>query len=107
METTISSSQSKTTTTTTTNSSAKSELSDFWKQVEFNRFGIISMLILVIGCVGGFAASFGTDGNIFMLALIAFPTIISLALILAVAPMRAIVYLCSIAVILDLFVLIF
>ncbi len=80
---------------------------EFWDKLEFSRYGIISMLVLITGCLGGIAAAFGTHGSALELALIAFPTIISLALILAVAPMRAIVYLCSIAVILDLIVLIF
>jgi len=102
MESTINSSQTK-----KTESVSKNQPSTFWKDAEFNRFGIISMLILIIGCVGGFAASFGAKGDVLKLALVAFPTIISLALILAVAPMKAIIYLCSVAVILDIIVLIF
>ena len=86
---------------------AKSNPSLFWEKVEFSRFGIISMLIIIIGCVGGFAASFGADGDILKLALIAFPTIISLAFVLAVAPMRVILYSSIIAIILDLIVLVF
>jgi hypothetical protein len=105
METTI---KSKKETTSTHNQSLKKETySLFWGNVEFNRFGIISMLILFIGCIGGFAASFGANGDILKLAMIAFPTIIALALILAVAPMKLIVYVCSIAIILDIIVLIF
>lgn len=80
---------------------------EFWSKLEPSRYGIISMLVLITGCLGGIAASFGAHDSTLELSLIAFPTIISLALILAVAPMRAIVYLCSIAVILDLIVLIF
>lgn len=79
----------------------------FWNKLEFSRYGIISMLVLITGCLGGIAAAFGAHGSSLELALIAFPTILSLALILAVAPMRAILYLCSIAVALDLIVLIF
>jgi hypothetical protein len=105
METTI---KSKNDTLSVHNQSSKKEnYSLFWGNVEFNRFGIISMLILFIGCIGGFAASFGAHGDVLKLAMIVFPTIIALALILAVAPMRLIIYLCSIAIILDLIVLIF
>ena len=105
METSI---KSKNERTSVQNQSSKKETySLFWGNVEFNRFGIISMLILFIGCIGGFAASFGAHGDIIKLAMIVFPTIIALALILAVAPMRLIIYLSTIAIILDLIVLIF
>jgi hypothetical protein len=105
METTI---KSKNERTSVNNQSANKETySLFWGNVEFNRFGIISMLILFLGCIGGFAASFGAHGDALKLAMIVFPTIIALALILAVAPMRLIIYLSSVAIILDAIVLIF
>ncbi|MEO6303044.1 MAG: hypothetical protein ABIP51_07710 [Bacteroidia bacterium] len=105
METTINSTQTKKTVKTETLS--KNPNSSFWNNVEFNRFGIISMVILIIGCLGGFAASFGANGDTLKLALVAFPTIIALALILAVAPMKAIIYLSTVALILDIIVLVF
>lgn len=79
----------------------------FWEILEFNRFGIISMLVVILGCVGGMAASFGAGDDALKLAIIAYPTIISLSLILAGAKMRAIIYVSVIAVILDLIVLVF
>jgi hypothetical protein len=79
----------------------------FWERLEFSRFGIIALLVIVLGCVGGIAASFGATASVIGLALIAFPTIIALAFILAVAPMRIIVYASAIAIVLDLLVLIF
>ena len=79
----------------------------FWKKVEFNRFAIIPMLLVIIGCVGGFAAAFGAGADTFRLSLIAFPTIITLAITLAVAPMRWIFCASIIALILDVMVLIF
>lgn len=82
-------------------------VSAFWDTLEFNRFGIISMLVVILGCTGGIAAAFGAQDNALKIALIAFPTIISLALVLAVAPMRAIMYLSTVAIILDLIILIF
>ena len=105
METSIKSSQTKNNNyTSETNSIANSK---FWENLEFNRFGIISMLILIIGCIGGVAASFGAHDDILKLGMIVFPTIISLALILGVAPMKLIIYVCSIAVVLDIIVLMF
>jgi hypothetical protein len=76
-------------------------LSGMWNAMEFSRFGIISILVVLIGCIGGIAASFGAGDNLLKLAMIAFPSIISLALILAVAPMRVIFYMALIAFTMD------
>jgi hypothetical protein len=78
----------------------------FWESLEYNRFGVISLLIVIIGCAGGFAASYGAQGNTIKLCLVAFPTILSLALVLGVAPMKPIIYLSTIALILDLLMII-
>lgn len=105
METTISKSQS-------VNVSQKHEatkatsLSSFWQMAEFNRYGIIAMVLTVLGCMGGFAASYGAGDNIFKIALIVFPTILSLAFILGVMPMRLIVWSSSIAVTIDVLLII-
>lgn len=78
----------------------------FWQSMEYNRFGIIPFLLLIIGCVGGIAAGFGAFGNMLTLSLIVFPTIICLALILAVVPMRAIMFAASIAIVCDIVALV-
>jgi len=85
----------------------KTSRTAFWSRIEFSRFGIISMLVIIIGCIGGIAAAFGADGSVVQLAMVAFPTIISLALVLAVAPMRIILFMSALAIVLDLLVLIF
>ena len=105
METTIKTQQANNSVSSTKSVSGKE--SAFWEKLEFSRFGIISMLVVVLGCVGGMAASFGAKDDVVKLGMMAFPTIISLALILAVAKMRIIVYVSIIAIILDLIVLIF
>lgn len=105
MEATIKNYQTATSLRTETlKASAKSK---FWENVEFNRFGIISILLVVIGCIGGFAAAFGAKADVIKLAMIAFPTIISLALTLAVAPMRVIIWVSATAILLDLLVFVF
>jgi hypothetical protein len=92
--------QKETVKTTTTQS-------EFWKKAEFNRFGIIPMLLVFIVCMGGIATAYGAGSDTMKLSMIVFPTIISLALVLAVAPMRLIIWASSIAVILDLLVFLF
>ena len=90
-----------------TETSKVNSTSEFWEKVEFCRFGIMPMLLVIIGCMGGFAAGFGAQADVFKLATIAFPTIIALAFMLAVAPMRIIISLSAFALFLDLLVLIF
>lgn len=79
--------------------------SNFWQQMEFMRFGIIPMQLVILGCVSGIAAAFGAQADTLKLALVAFPTIIALALTLAVSPMRIIILATISAIVLDLIVL--
>ena len=83
------------------------QLSPFWQMVEFNRYGIIAMLVLVISGMGGIAAGFGTGYDPLRLSLTAFPAAIALSLVLAVAPMKWIVWSTVIAFIIDCLLLIF
>jgi hypothetical protein len=87
----------------TKNATTNSEL---WEKAEFNRFGIIPLLLLVISCFGGVAAAYGAGNSMFQIALVIFPTIITLAFMLAVAPMRLIVWTSACALILDILVFI-
>ncbi|MBK7129308.1 MAG: hypothetical protein IPM74_07655 [Crocinitomicaceae bacterium] len=72
---------------------------------ELNRFGIISMLILVFGTLGGVAVGVGALDSIMQLILVVLPTMCALAMILAVSPMRAIVYSSFAAILVDIFVI--
>jgi hypothetical protein len=82
-------------------------VAETWKTIENSRFVIIPMLLIIIGCCGGIAAGFGAGDDAFQLALTSFPTIIALAFVLGVAPMKAIIYLSAAALLLDAFVLLF
>jgi hypothetical protein len=88
------------------NKKEPSIFSKLFNDAEKNRFGIIPILIVVIACIGGFAAAFGADNSTIQLGIIILPTVISLALTLAVAPMRTILWVSTLAVILDLIVFI-
>lgn len=87
---------------TKTNDTKK--MTDFWEKAEYNRFGIIPMVLLIISCLGGIAAAFGAGSNSFQIALIIFPTILSLAFMLAVAPMRIIFWTSACALFFDVLV---
>lgn len=96
-----------TTTKTSANLNHAATGEDFWNQAEFNRFGIMPLLLVIIGCVGGAAASFGGHGDAIRLSIAAFPTVIALSAMLAMAPMRTIVTTSVIAIIIDLLLLAF
>ena len=59
--------------------------------LEFNRFGIISMLLIIQAAMGGLAAGFGGIDNIYALSVLVVGTMLSQTFILAVAPMKLIV----------------
>lgn len=104
METTIKSNQKTGLIQTEKVNTAEKQNSDFWKRMESVRFAVIPMQLFILGCISGIAAAFGAHGQIIKLAMIAFPTIIALALTLAVSPMRTIIWASGIAVVLDLLV---
>ncbi len=109
METTIKSSQSK---SSFVNEQAKTknkslEQSKFWEKAESSRFAISPLVLLFMSIMAGVAAAFGIVDSTFQLMLVVFPATISLALILGLAPMKAIVYSSAIAVLIDILVIIF
>jgi hypothetical protein len=64
----------------------------FFKYAEENRFGIISMVLIFIGCLGGFTLSMGgLHSDVILIGLIV-TTMATLSLMLAVQPMRYIIY---------------
>jgi hypothetical protein len=60
----------------------------FSKNTEFNRFGLISAILLIVGCTGGLAVGMGGVESVFALIMLVIPTMTTLSLLLAVAPMR-------------------
>lgn len=60
----------------------------FAKNTEFNRFGLITAIVLIVGCTGGLAVGLGGVASTLSLILIVIPTMTTLSSVLAVAPMR-------------------
>lgn len=79
----------------------------FWEKAEFYRFGITPMLLGIIAILGGVAGAVAIEDSALKLGAISVSTAVALSMILGVMPMRAIVVSCSIAVLIDLLVLIF
>ena len=73
-----------------------------FQNIEFNRFGLICAVLLVVGCLGGLTVGMGAVEHIWSLVVIVVPTMITISLLLAVSPMRYILLSASITVAIDL-----
>lgn len=82
-------------------STTLTEQNEFFKNLEFNRFGWIAIILTVVGCLGGLTVGMGAIENTLALIIVVIPTMITLSLLLAVSPMRWIVYAASISMIID------
>lgn len=77
------------------------------KDAEFNRFGIISIVLLIVGCLGGITVGMGAVDHIWSLILVIVPTMTTLSLLLALAPMRYILYATAASVLIDVILLVY
>lgn len=72
-----------------------------------NRYGIMSILLLVVGTLGGVAVGTGGLQSTLQLSLLALSTMFSMSMMLAVAPMKWIIWSGLLAIILDLIIITF
>jgi hypothetical protein len=77
------------------------------KDAEFNRFGLISVVLLIVGCLGGITVGMGAIDYVWSLIMIVIPTMVTLSLLLAVAPMRYIIYAAALSIVIDLILLVY
>ena len=73
--------------------------------LERNRFGVMVFFLLLVGCLAGIAVGLGALTQVFSLIILAFTTMTALSMMLAVAPMKAIVYTSVIAIVADLVII--
>jgi hypothetical protein len=82
----------------------------FWHKMmpdlEVNRYGVISMVLLVVGCLGGLAVGLGAIDHTWQLIAVVIPTMLTLSLLLAVAPMKQIMNAMALALVIDLSIII-
>lgn len=83
------------------------QLPNWEKDAEFNRFGIISVVLLIVGCLGGITVGMGAIDHIWSLILVIIPTMTTLSLLLALAPMRYIFYATAASVLIDIILLVY
>lgn len=68
---------------------------------EFNRFGLICVILTIVGCLGGVAVGLGAINHTLTLTMVVVPTMLTLSLLIAVAPMKWIMGVASVAVVID------
>ena len=83
----------------------------FWNQLfggnlEHNRYAIITMVLLIVGCLGGLTVGFGAINSITQLIFVVIPTMVTLSLLLAVAPVKQILIMAGLTVFIDAIILI-
>lgn len=74
---------------------------------EFNRFGLICVILLIVGCLGGIAVGLGAINSVLALSVVVIPTMLTLSLLLAVSPMKSIMTAGTVAVVIDLFLIVY
>lgn len=76
-------------------------------ELEFNRFGWIAVILLVVGCLGGVAVGVGAIMHTWALVLILIPTMVTLSMLLAVAPMKYIMNAAAVSILIDVLMIIY
>lgn len=71
-------------------------------EMEFNRFGFITVILTIVGCLGGLTVGMGAIESTFALIGVVIPTMITLSFLIAVAPMRWIMIAGTASVLVDL-----
>lgn len=79
--------------------------SSIWN--EHQRFAASSIILLITGCLGGITVLSGAIHSIWQLALVVFPTMMCLASILSVSPMKYVKTLFYISIVLDVLLILF
>ncbi len=84
---------------------AKFWLKEHEETLEFNRFGIITICLLIVCCAGGAIVGLGGLNSIPLLILLVSTTMSTLVLILAVCPIKWILTSGLIAIFVDLIIM--
>ena len=84
------------------NNTTNLEISDkIFSNLEFNRYGLMCAILAIVGCLGGIAVGMGGILHTWSLILIVIPMMATLSFMLAVAPMKLVLWTGIIASIID------
>jgi len=81
------------------------ETQNLTNDLEFNRFGWIAVILLVVGCLGGLTVGMGAIESTAALIVVLIPTMITLSLLLAVSPMKWVMTSTAVALSVDIILL--
>jgi hypothetical protein len=81
------------------------ETTNLTNDLEFNRFGWIAVILLVVGCLGGLTVGMGAIESTAALVAVVIPTMITLSLLLAVSPMKWVMTSTAVALSVDIILL--
>ena len=73
--------------------------------LEFNRFGWIEVILILVGCLGGLTVGMGAIESTAALVVVLIPTMITLSLLLAVSPMKWVMTSTAVALTVDIILL--
>jgi len=83
------------------------KMKELLENAEFNRFGIISIVLTLVGCLGGIAVGMGAIKYYMTLTLVVVPTMATLSLLIAVAPMRSIIIAGTLSLLVDVIMILY
>lgn len=88
----------------------RTQTNGFWDKVfqgdlESFRFAIISSVLIFVGCLGGLTVGFGAIHHTWQLIVIVIPTMATLSLLLAVAPLKYILNLAVLSTLINVIIL--
>jgi hypothetical protein len=81
------------------------ETTNLTNDMEFNRFGWIAVILLVVGCLGGLTVGMGAIASTAALVAVVIPTMITLSLLLAVSPMKYVMMATATSITIDVLLL--
>ncbi len=84
-----------------------SVLERIFANAEFNRFGIICVVLTIVGCLGGIVVGLGAIQDTFALVSVVIPTMITLSMLIAVAPMKYLLISATANIAIDLILLVY
>ncbi|UKN02289.1 hypothetical protein K6119_01990 [Paracrocinitomix mangrovi] len=76
-------------------------------EYNFNRYGIYAIALLLVGCLGGVAVGLGSMTSSIEILILVIPTMVSLTMILAVAPMRLLLWTVLFTCLLDIIMIVY
>lgn len=90
-------------TTTSVNHSlaAETKTTDIWALAESSRYGINMLILALVMIPGSMAAAYAVDLGDWPFALVLFPSVFTLILIMGLAPLRLIVYTAAFALVMN------